>query len=247
MRPGIEHALGIEAFLDALGHARRARPAAARTRRPRRAPRRARGSAWRGRRSRRRRGGRRGAGVVGRRQRDPDQPAGPVVEHLRARARAAPRARRRAPARSRPATAAGRRTAPLAANGCDVAHARATARANAASPSVLDRAERLEQRRQRILAVPHRRRDAFEAERRRGLARRRPPKRIATCAGRCAAPDTSQDDAIAAVIASVGARRRRGRATSTVSSVSGFGSILIVTSVIAASVPNEPASSLQRS
>ena len=58
--------------------------------------------------------------------------------------------------------------------------------------------------------------------------------------------DTSQDDPIAAAIASV-ARASSRPATSTVSSVSGLGSVLMVTSVIAASVPNEPASSLQRS
>ena len=52
--------------------------------------------------------------------------------------------------------------------------------------------------------------------------------------------------AIAADIASL-ARASSSPATTTLSSVSGFGSVLIVTSVIAASVPNEPASTLQRS
>ena len=58
--------------------------------------------------------------------------------------------------------------------------------------------------------------------------------------------DTSQDDPIAAAIARWPRASSRPR-TSTVASVSGRGSVLMVTSVIAASVPNEPAISLQRS
>ena len=64
--------------------------------------------------------------------------------------------------------------------------------------------------------------------------------------GRCAAADTSQDDPIAADIAAL-ARAASIPSSSTVASVSGLGNVLIVTSVIAASVPNDPASSLQRS
>ncbi len=64
--------------------------------------------------------------------------------------------------------------------------------------------------------------------------------------GRCAAPATSQDDPIAIVIAATAAASSRP-VTSTVSSLSDFGSVLTITSVIAASVPNEPASTLHRS
>jgi uncharacterized protein (UPF0261 family) len=64
--------------------------------------------------------------------------------------------------------------------------------------------------------------------------------------GRCAAPDTSHDDAIAADIAWLAWASSRPD-INTVSSISGRGKTLIVTSVMAASVPNEPAMSLQRS
>src|SRR6516162_9635633 len=58
--------------------------------------------------------------------------------------------------------------------------------------------------------------------------------RTATPAGRCAAPDTSQEEPIALVMASIARAGSRPRTTS-VCSVSGRGSTLIVTSVIAGS------------
>ena len=70
--------------------------------------------------------------------------------------------------------------------------------------------------------------------------------RAATPAGKCPAPETSHDDPIAAVIAATAVAGSRPRRR-TVVSVSGAGSVLIVTSVMAASVPQEPATSLQRS
>jgi hypothetical protein len=51
---------------------------------------------------------------------------------------------------------------------------------------------------------------------------------------------------MAAVIARTAAASSRP-STVSVASVSAFGKVLMVTSVMAASVPNEPASSLQRS
>ena len=64
--------------------------------------------------------------------------------------------------------------------------------------------------------------------------------------GRCAAPETSQGKPMAAAMARTAAPSSSPR-TITVVSVSGCGSTLMVTSVIAPSVPQEPAMSLQRS
>ena len=65
-------------------------------------------------------------------------------------------------------------------------------------------------------------------------------------AGRWAAPETSHGKPKAAAMARTAAASSRP-ARITVASVSGRGSTLIVTSVIAASVPKEPAMSLHRS
>ena len=77
-------------------------------------------------------------------------------------------------------------------------------------------------------------------------ARAAPVTRTATGAGRCAAPDTSFGEPIAALIACAAFASSRP-STSSVCSVSARGSTLTVTSVIAASVPHEPAITLQRS
>ena len=64
--------------------------------------------------------------------------------------------------------------------------------------------------------------------------------------GRCAAPDTSKGEPSAAVIARFATIASSPRSTS-VRSLSGRGMTFRVTSVITASVPQEPAKSLQRS
>ena len=73
-----------------------------------------------------------------------------------------------------------------------------------------------------------------------------PVTRSATGAGRCAAPETSFDEFIAALIACAAFASSRP-STSSVCSVSARGSTFTVTSVIAPSVPHEPAITLQRS
>src|SRR5690348_10388019 len=73
-----------------------------------------------------------------------------------------------------------------------------------------------------------------------------PSNHEAMWSGRCAAPDTSHEEPIAADIAAHASVSPRP-ATRTVASVSALGSTLMVTSVMAASVPHEPASSLHRS
>ena len=70
--------------------------------------------------------------------------------------------------------------------------------------------------------------------------------RTAVGPGRWAAPDSSTGAFMARVIASPALRSSRPK-TSKVSSVRGAGSTLMVTSVITASVPQEPAMSLGRS
>ena len=64
--------------------------------------------------------------------------------------------------------------------------------------------------------------------------------------GTCAAPDTSNGEPSAAVIARFAVTSSSPRSTS-VRSLSGLGITFNVTSVITASVPHDPASSLQRS
>ena len=70
--------------------------------------------------------------------------------------------------------------------------------------------------------------------------------RTATSAGKCAAPETSHEEPMAAVIAVIACPGSRPRINS-VCSVSGRGNTLIVSSVITASVPQEPAINLHRS
>ena len=65
-------------------------------------------------------------------------------------------------------------------------------------------------------------------------------------AGRCAAPDTSNGEPSAAVIARFAVTSSSPDSTS-VRSLSGLGITFMVTSVMTASVPHEPASNLQRS
>ena len=96
-------------------------------------------------------------------------------------------------------------------------------------------------------AVHHRRSDAFETEGgNRAAGGGDFGDAAATGAGRCAAADTSADEPIAAVMALPAVASSRP-STISVSSVSARGNVLIVTSVMAASVPQEPARSLQRS
>ena len=64
--------------------------------------------------------------------------------------------------------------------------------------------------------------------------------------GTCAAPDTSNGEPSAAVIARFAATSSSPRSTS-VRSLSGLGITFKVTSVMTASVPQDPASNLQRS
>ena len=64
--------------------------------------------------------------------------------------------------------------------------------------------------------------------------------------GRCAAPETSNGEPRAAVIARFAVTSSSPESIS-VRSLSGFGITFSVTSVMTASVPHEPASSLQRS
>ena len=71
-------------------------------------------------------------------------------------------------------------------------------------------------------------------------------KRAAVAAGRCAAPETSQAEPMAAAMARLAAASSSPDIT-TVASVSGLGRVFTVTSVSTASVPQEPAISLQRS
>src|SRR3984893_15395 len=73
-----------------------------------------------------------------------------------------------------------------------------------------------------------------------------PGIRAATFAGRWAAPETSPGEAMAAAIAATALPGSSPRSR-TVSSVSGRGSVLSVTSVRTASVPQEPTISLDRS
>ena len=255
MPPGIEHALGIEALLDALGQRRERRPPAARTRRPRRAPRPARGSASRGRRLRRPRGRTSAAPASSRgASASPDQAAGPVVEHLAAApARAivapssAPRARRRRDTPERPLRPPRRRPARERRDVADRAPERARGRLHRSSPSAPNGVISLCEH---APAVRDRRRDALEPQRRDARGRRRRSRRG------CDAATSGRQMRRARHVAGRahgrrhrrdGPRRRRGRGPARVASVSGRGSTLIVTSVIAASVPQEPAISLQRS
>ena len=66
------------------------------------------------------------------------------------------------------------------------------------------------------------------------------------CRGRWAAPDTSNGEPSAAVIALTAVASSRPRSTK-VRSLSGLGITFNVTSVMTASVPQDPASSLHRS
>ena len=187
--------------------------------------------------------------IVRGRQRGPDEPAGPVVKEFgvglfgerAADVGAARRRRRNAPeiARARRTIRGERRDV---ADGAPEARARPPRRA-------------LRARRTAPAASPARPCAAPPTARRlRGGTRSTAPSalaaisamRAAAAAGRCAAADTSADEPMAAAMALRAVASSR-LSTSTVSSVSARGSVLSVTSVMAASVPQEPARSLQRS
>ena len=94
-------------------------------------------------------------------------------------------------------------------------------------------------------------RNALQPQQRDRLSRRsevaKPPTASRNAEfGTCAAPETSNGEPSAAVIARLAAMSSSPRSTS-VRSLSGRGITFSVTSVMTASVPQEPASSLQRS
>ncbi len=250
---GIEHALGIEALLDPLGQCGKRRRPAARTRRSPRAPRPARGSASHARRSRRPRGApaprrhRRTRRARPRSGRPPNRRTSAPAPARRSCGELGAAARRRRDAPERPLVCA---ISALAAKGDDVAD-RLPERA---------RARRLGRRRARRTACssassmrvrcatdgrkplePQRRDGAAPRSRSAGDAAgdpRRQMRRARHVAGRAHGAGHGLDRRRAVVEAAGSAR---------VASVSGRGSTLTVTSVITASVPQEPAISLQRS
>ncbi len=253
--PGIEHALGIEALLDPLRQRRqRRRPAARTTSSAARTGAGARISvAWPPA-AATARAHERGAGIVAPAPAHPDQAAGPIVEHLGTR----PRRRSRAPS-SRPPAGRGRDpperalAAPRgsAANGVDVADRAPELARRRISPITAQLAERLQQAPRSIrLAMRDRGRERLRAaapsaraaaDRRsawhaRGR-RRRQMRRAGDVAGRPHAPPSWRRDRRCVVEAERPAPSPRSRARQH----------LEVTSVIAASVPQEPAISLQRS
>ena len=241
--PGVEHALRIEALLHAPGQGGERLRLRLEHRDGGAHARPARGSASHGRCRRRRCCTSAAPPSSRRRQREPDQAAGPVVEILGALARSRRRPRARASARSRCARATRSLAARTASRRAPTSRARATPprrapRARRTACSSASSARR---------AVRDRGRDAFEPQRRDRACPLRRATRAATGAGQMrrarhiVRPSPSRRSSRARP------SRRRGRAPARVCSVSARGSTLTVTSVIAASVPQEPASTLHRS
>ena len=213
------------------------------TRRPRHGAPRERAPAWR---ARRRvasdAADERRSGIAGGRQREPDEPASPVIKRLRL---ALGRDRRH-------------HFGALARRGRNPPDRPLISHSGAASRTAPRRRGmfplRASPARHRISAAPRAPRlrwatDGATPSSLNAVTDRPPattPLSAAIAPGRWAAPDTSQAEPMAAAIA-LEALASSSPKISTVSSVSGRGRVLIVTSVITASVPNDPASTLQRS